>query len=110
VAFCQLKSLISPEATLGLLSHLLFEQAPLLLSVKQQSSTFNIWLCRSPVHLPVAIMTVYDYLTPFEGQAKGQEHLPRELPLPHPDTEVQATKSSTSIDTPCFDVGPAFFI
>lgn len=48
-------------------------------------------------------MTVYDYLTPFE------EHLSRELPLPHSDMEVQATKSSTSIDTPGFDVGPPFF-
>jgi hypothetical protein len=107
--FATSKSLISPEATLGLLSHLLFEQAPLLLSVEQQSSTFNIWLCKPLIHLPVTIMTVYDYLTPFEGQIKRQEHLSLEIPLPHPDTEVQATKSSTSIDTPCFDVGPAFF-
>jgi len=54
-------------------------------------------------------MTVYDYLTPFEDQVQAKEHLSRELPLLHPDTEVQATKSSTSIDTPYFDVGPAFF-
>src|SRR5277367_4550369 len=54
-------------------------------------------------------MTVYDYLTPFEDQVTREEHLSRELPLPHSDTEVQATKSSTSIDTPGFDVGPAFF-
>jgi hypothetical protein len=54
-------------------------------------------------------MTVYDYLTPFEGQVKRQEHLSRELPLPHLDTEVQATKTSTSTDTTYFDVGPAFF-
>jgi hypothetical protein len=54
-------------------------------------------------------MTAYDYLTPFEDQVERQEHISRESPLPHSDTEVRATKSSTSIDTPCFDVGPAFF-
>jgi len=54
-------------------------------------------------------MTAYDYLAPFEDQVERQEHLSRESPLPHSDTEVRATKSSTSIDIPGFDVGPAFF-
>jgi hypothetical protein len=54
-------------------------------------------------------MTTYDYLTPFEDQVQRQEHLSRELPLLHPDTEVQATKPSTTIDTQYFDAGPVFF-
>jgi len=54
-------------------------------------------------------MTVYDYLTPFENQVQTQDHLPQELPFPHPDTEVQATKPSASVDKPYFDAGTVFF-
>jgi hypothetical protein len=54
-------------------------------------------------------MTVYDYLTPFENQVQPQDHLSRELPFLHSDTEVQATKPSASIDTPYFDAGTVFF-
>lgn len=54
-------------------------------------------------------MTVYDYLTPFENQVQTQDHLSQELPFPHPDTEVQATKPSASVDAPYFDAGTVFF-
>jgi hypothetical protein len=92
-------------------SHLLcLDKAPLtLVNSNNNQRTFNIQHCTSQIHLPVVIMTVYDYLTPFEDQVPKQDHNSQERPFLRPAAEEQATKPSTSIDAQYFDAGPVFF-
>jgi hypothetical protein len=105
---CHIKSLISPEVERLVSCPIFCLTSSSAFVSRTIIKYFNIWLCKSLIHLPVTIMTAYDYLTPFEDQVQRQGHLSRELPLPHPDTDVQATESSTSIGTPYFDAAPAF--